>query len=458
MKKIISFLIVAVMVLQLSGTNQLTYAASYTFDEEANVLNALGVFDGKSTTSFDPALGDYLTRQESMKLLSDVFSWIVDTSSNSGFPDVDSWADGYVATAANRGVSKGIGSGKFGGRDQVNYYQFYTWILRELGVEDIYDGNANTWKNNIDYYGQMYGILLSDVTDYNRAISRDHAVGVFYKTLGLVSKNNTKSVYELIRLRNPGRVVSDTVADTFSNEVSVVLVPSMGALKEGFVTVNASDSQNMTLILANVSGSVSSVTLDLCYDNVCIQKYASVVRTMGNEISVKIDAPLESGKSYSVSGVTVKTYSGDSYRVTGLPVYDFVVVADGSSQPVEEAVKEATNVTFVASGAVMEVTSRTSLDQYINQTDYPVVVKFSADWCYWCKKLRPTYDGAAAILKNEVILIVVDTDEIDISGFSVAGLPTVQLYNKGSLVDTYVGYESFTDAEYAEKIRSAFGQ
>ena len=79
-------------------------------------------------------------------------------------------------------------------------------------------------------------------------------------------------------------------------------------------------------------------------------------------------------------------------------------------------------------------------DEVLN-ADVPVLVDFWAEWCGPCKALGPVIDELATEYSGKVKVGKLDTDESrDVSvRFSISAIPTVILFNKGEIVEKFVG-------------------
>ena len=78
--------------------------------------------------------------------------------------------------------------------------------------------------------------------------------------------------------------------------------------------------------------------------------------------------------------------------------------------------------------------SRNDFINLIKNKSKPLLVKFSADWCGPCKKIKPTVDKHVGELQEQIIFMEIDIDEsIDVyaamkSKRMLSGIPTILFY------------------------------
>jgi thioredoxin 1 len=76
------------------------------------------------------------------------------------------------------------------------------------------------------------------------------------------------------------------------------------------------------------------------------------------------------------------------------------------------------------------------------ESQLPVVVDFSADWCPPCKMMAPVLDRLAVEFQGKVSVGELDVDDNqDIAiRYSVMAMPTLGLFRGGKMIDRMVGF------------------
>lgn len=129
-----------------------TYANEDMSIKMADELYELGLFEGKSSTSYNPALKDKTSSVEAITLIGRALNWNIDKNVKSSFKDVPDWAVPYVEYAKKHGITSGVGHGKFG--EEINGRRMLTWMLSALG-----ENKEDVWTN-IKKYSDKYNIKI----------------------------------------------------------------------------------------------------------------------------------------------------------------------------------------------------------------------------------------------------------------------------------------------------------
>lgn len=163
------------------------YADGFRYEEEAQILNALGLYRGISEQEFNPDLGSALDRETGIVMLIRLFGLENDVAQIenadeilSKFRDaaeISAWAKKAVAYAVNSGLVIGFPDGTFGARMPLNGKAYCSLILRQLGYTPDYN-QAPAELTNAGGISKEEAQLYTD-----KALLKDDLVGISYGCL-----------------------------------------------------------------------------------------------------------------------------------------------------------------------------------------------------------------------------------------------------------------------------------
>ena len=83
----------------------------------------------------------------------------------------------------------------------------------------------------------------------------------------------------------------------------------------------------------------------------------------------------------------------------------------------------------------------------IKDADQPVLVDFWAEWCAPCRMLGPVIESLSEAYagKATVAKVDVDANQAVAMQFGIRSIPTVMLFDKGEVVETFVGVRPESD-------------
>ncbi|MCC6426631.1 MAG: thioredoxin [Phycisphaerales bacterium] len=95
----------------------------------------------------------------------------------------------------------------------------------------------------------------------------------------------------------------------------------------------------------------------------------------------------------------------------------------------------------MASSPHVQTFTDANFEQEVMKSDLPVLVDVSATWCTPCQFLAPTIEAVASEFAGKAKVGVIDADENRnvTMQLGVMSLPTIFLFNKGTVVKTFFG-------------------
>lgn len=145
MKKVISKTIAISLVLMLSLSPTIVFAATNKANVAADSLYTLGLFNGTGTAENGMPIYELdksPTRHEAVAMLVRLLGKgeeALNGAWDMPFTDVANWAKPYVGYAYAHGLASGTSKTTFGGNEKVTAAQYITFVLRALGYQSGID-------------------------------------------------------------------------------------------------------------------------------------------------------------------------------------------------------------------------------------------------------------------------------------------------------------------------------
>lgn len=267
-KRIVSFLICAVMVLGL-GTSSFAFSISddlrdTKYEEAGTVLGALGIMIGDPDGSFRPE--DGLKRSEFAKMAIHALGLEEAAESVSGivnFNDLstDYWANGYINLAHDQGIVIGDPDGNYRPEDKITYQEAVAVLVRMAGYEPAADakgGYPQGYLNVANQYGftkNVMGVGTNVIKRGEAAILTNNTI-----TIGIMEQTGfgTSTNYEIT-----DKTILKEYLDTEKKDGKITgnyftKLNSASGLDEGMIEIDntiykTTDSNAQNLLGHNVS-------------------------------------------------------------------------------------------------------------------------------------------------------------------------------------------------------------
>ncbi len=91
--------------------------------------------------------------------------------------------------------------------------------------------------------------------------------------------------------------------------------------------------------------------------------------------------------------------------------------------------------------------SEATFETEVLQSDVPVVVDFSAEWCAPCKMLAPTLERLASDYAGKVKFLYADVDQVRGLAMQhrITSVPTLLFFHNGQVVGQMIGNRPYDD-------------
>ena len=192
LKRTLSLVLAAVMLVGMmvvgasAASSDFVDGNEITYAEAAEVMTALGVFEGTDKGAFDPT--GILTREQAaaiicrMLLGDDAENLTTNSTVFSGVA-ADRWSAGYIGYCAQQNILAGTGNGTFNPEGELTGLAFAKMLLVALGYDPAIEQYVgNDWAVNVAADAVDAGIAVSGVIMAD-AMTREQAAQMAYQTL-----------------------------------------------------------------------------------------------------------------------------------------------------------------------------------------------------------------------------------------------------------------------------------
>ncbi|NCB52225.1 MAG: S-layer homology domain-containing protein [Clostridia bacterium] len=172
LKKTLALVLVLAMALSFGviGANAaFTDTAGTTYEDAIDVMTGLGVINGMTATTFEPA--GNLTREQAAKIVTYIVlgptnAQLVSSATSAIFDDVaaDRWSAGYIEYCYNTGIIAGVGDNNFDPTGTLSSAAWTKMLLVALGYNASSEGfTGSSWAINVAAAAYEAGITDSSI-------------------------------------------------------------------------------------------------------------------------------------------------------------------------------------------------------------------------------------------------------------------------------------------------------
>lgn len=264
LKKMSAALVASAMVTSMAVAP--AFAATFTYENEANALHTVGLYEGTSKTEFVPNLEAKLDRETGVTMLLRLFGQedeallLSDADANTKlakFTDaakVSTWARKQVAYAVDKGFVKGIenkGSFSFQPQAALVGKAYASLILQQLG----YNGAFN-YNDALTALSNAGGMTAVQAVSFDKALLKDDCVGMSYNSLQAKYKADGKTVVKA--LLDSGDVKKE---DLEKAKIPYAVVTSVAALTDVTVDIGGTPKLPATVKATFDNGTTADVAV-----------------------------------------------------------------------------------------------------------------------------------------------------------------------------------------------------
>lgn len=420
LKKVLALVLAGSMLL---SSFTVAFAAEVQNTDKAEALYNAGLFSGKSTSEFVPALEDGATRVEAMVVLAYAFGWDLSEAGENTFSDVPAWAADYVALAAEKGVTAGIGNGLFGADQAVTQRQLNAWFYNLLGFE------GNAWATPA--LAEAIGLPSSSDDE----LLRDELVGTLYEVITEQSKKDSTTT-----------IIEDLVtAGVVAEEVAVA-----AGLKEEVVVV-PEDLEVVSVKAINLVQTEVVFNMGVDEDTATDVANYTIEDTDGNNIAVSDAELLEDGVTVVLTHANAGQQTKATVAIEDIEDLEEVAIADFESEEVEYL--DMTIPTVIAAEVVGNDTIKVTFSEPM---DAATVVKANFevnDGDLYINTATPQNNNTEALivlysdLEEGTVEVSVSNDVEDAAGFGVVPKTLEATVTEDDSAPVVVGYKNAKTTE-----------